>query len=316
MKDIICAQKELDIISTLFVNFLCDLLSEIHIANINMVGIGNSISGGWTAINDNVCPQIEKLHPYLDEKIRNAGINLNLTSFALIGDNSNKKIYEFLSQNPSLSDVKSHFEEVFDFWKKRFSGTPFENYVKKEAAMQYYHDSSVRFKDFYNSNALTITSFNGCTGKFLDNYIRYLFEMLRNKWSFLEEEIEELKKIIQLITSLSEHSYITIGNIPYLSRNYLLFNDLINRVNQRIKRETNIDTRIAYFDQVEIEFINRFNGKIKLDNHPSLALQYETLSKYLLFLMIALPDIMPLPNKEALKDKYNKEISLLRKLKD
>lgn len=305
-------QEELEMTSSLFVKFLCDILGEIHTPNINMVGIGNSISGGWTAVDNNVQPQLEKLHPYLDEKCAKARINLNLASFVNVGNNSNQRIYEFLAQNPSLHDVKEDFKYIFDHWKKKYNGTLFENYVNKEVAMKYYFDSVVRFKDFYKDDTLTITNFNGCTGEFLENSKKYGLEILRNKWTFLDKEIEELKKTIQFVTSLSDYSYMTIGNFPYLTKNYLLINKLIERINQRIQRETSINDKIAFFNRVKIEFINRFNGKMKLDNHPSLALQYETLSEYLLFLISTLPEIMALKNKESLNNKYDKEIALVR----
>ena len=262
MKEITQIQEELEMSSSLFVKFLCDILGEIHTPNINMVGIGNSISGGWTAVDNNVRPQLEKLHPYLDEKCAKARINLNLASFVNIGNNSNQRIYEFLAQNPSLHDVKEDFEYIFDHWKKKYNGTLFENYVDKKAALEYYFDSVVRLKDFYKEDTLTITNFNGCTGEFLENGKKYGLEILRNKWTFLDKEIEELKKTIQLITSLSDYSYMTIGNFPYLTNNYLFMNNLIERINQRIQRETSISDKVAYFNKVKIELINRFNGKI------------------------------------------------------
>lgn len=305
-------QEELEQSSTLFVQFLCDVLGEIHTPNINMVGIGNSISGGWTAIDNNVQPQLEKLHPFLDEKCAKARIHLNLASFVNVGENSNQRIYSFLAQNPSLHDVKEDFEYIFDSWKKKYNGTPFENYVDKKEALKFYFDSDVRFKDFYRGDTLTITNFNGCTGEFLENGQQYTLEILRNKWTFLDKEIEELKKTIQLVTSLSDYSYMTIGNFPYLTKNYLFINNLIERINQRIQKETSISDRLAYFNKVKIEFINRFNGNIKLDNHPSLPLQYETLSEYLLFLISTLPEIMALKNKETIKKKYDKEKALVR----
>lgn len=94
MNDLVSVKNELDIISTLFVEFINDLLEEAKLEKINIVGIGNSISGGWTAVDNDVCPLILKLEPLLRDKSN----DINLSSFALIGNNSNKRIYESLKK--------------------------------------------------------------------------------------------------------------------------------------------------------------------------------------------------------------------------
>ena len=50
-------------------------------------------------------------------------MNIGFKTFSIAGENSNQQIYEFLSQNPTLDDVKKHFFIVFDGWKKTYQGT-------------------------------------------------------------------------------------------------------------------------------------------------------------------------------------------------
>ena len=312
MDDLTRVKNKLDLISTVFVEFICDLLDETKLTKINIIGIGNSISGGWTAVDNDVCPLINKLHPFLTQKSINASIDINLNSFALIGDNSNKRIYEALLKNPSLKEIKTYFEAMFDSWKITYNHTLFENYVNKEIALSYYSDSLARLNDFYNDNELTITNFNGCTGKFLENSLHYFFGILRNNWSFLEDEINYLNKIIIYLTNLSNNSYVTIGNFPYLTHNYLFLNKIINSINKKIKNGTSNLDKIMYFNEIKLELINYKNGKIKIDNHPSLFLQYMSLCNYLLFLITTLPIKMNLENADLLNNKYVKKIESLK----
>lgn len=197
--------------------------------------------------------------------------------------------------------------------EKRFNGTPFENYVDKDIALSYYSDSLVRFNDYYKDGELTITSFNGCTGKFLENSVIYFLNILRNNWAFLEEEIDYLNRIIVYVTGLSTNSYVTIGNFPYITHNYKFLNHIIAVINKKIKEGTNDSDKTMYFDEIKLELVNRFNGKIKIDNHPSLLLQYISLCNYLLFLMSVLPNRMNVENRELLNDKYQEKIDMVRK---
>ena len=312
MDDLTSIKNKLDIISALFIEFICDLLEETKLQKVNLIGIGNSISGGWTAVNNDVCPLIDKLRPFLTQKCINAGIDINLNSFALIGDNSNEKIYESLLSNPSLKDIKDFFESMFDTWKVTYNHTLFENYVDKEIALSYYSDSLTRFNDFYKDDALTITNFNGCTGKFLENSLHYFLEILVNNWSFLEDEINYLNKIIIYLTNLSNNSYVTIGNFPYLTHNYLFLNKIIASINKKIKNGTSNLDKIMYFNEIKLELINHINGKIKIDNHPSLCLQYTSLCNYLLYLIGTLPNKMNIANVDSLNDKYVKKLVAIK----
>ena len=314
MNDLKSIKIKLTLISEYFTKFLCDLLEESKLQKVNLIGIGNSISGGWTAIDNDVCPLIDKLRPFLVNNCLDAGIDINLNSFALIGDNSNEKIYESLLSNPSLKDIKDYFEKIFDSWKEIYNHTLFENCVDKEIALGYYSDSLKRFKDFYRDDELTITNFNGCTGEFLDNSLRNFLNILINNWQFLEDEIDYLNGIIIYLTHLSKNSYITIGNFPYLTHDYVIINRIIATINSKIKEGTkkasSLD-KIMYFDGIKLELINHINGKIKIDNHPSVRLQYISLCHYLLFLMMNLPTKMNLKNGESLRNKYVKKIGAI-----
>lgn len=51
--------EKIEEISDLFVEFLGNILEFTNNDKINLVGIGNSISAGWTAIDNNVQPWIK-----------------------------------------------------------------------------------------------------------------------------------------------------------------------------------------------------------------------------------------------------------------
>lgn len=224
----------LEEISVTFVEFLGNLLEITKTDKINLVGIGNSISAGWTAVDNNVQPWLEKLRPFIERKCKRAGIQLEFGTFSLAGNNSNQQIYEFLKNNPSLADVKIHFMTIFDNWKQKFNGTLFENYVDKERALKYYLDSSKTFSEFYSENTFTISSFHGCTGELLNDTKSIFTKNGLNH--IMQKELLYLQKILLLLQKQSEHSYITIGNFPKMSRGYLfLLNHIISGINEIIK---------------------------------------------------------------------------------
>ena len=307
---IITNKENLELISDLFVEFLCDLLEATNLNKVNMVGIGNSISSGWTATDEcpipDVCPWVLKLENYLVNRCKASEIDMSLGSFAIAGENSNKNIYKFILKNPSLRDTRNRFEYTFDRWQEEFKGGLFENDVAKDIAMSYYPDSLTKIKDYYQDGELTITAFNGCTGEFLTRLEHGLFATR----GFLKEELYYLKMIITYITRLSDHSYITIGNFPYMTRNYLFINNLIAYINRFIKQEAEDKKHVntMYFDGMSMEFFNKYRGKLKLDNHPSTALLYNALGRYLLFLIETLPSQMLIQDVESLKGKYEETV--------
>ena len=311
MNEIIETKQKLDVITIIFTQFLCDVLELVSCENINIVSVGNSISAGWTAIDNNVQPLVEKLHEFMDLKCQRAGINLNLVSFALAGNNSNKNIYEFLIKNPTLGDVKKHFIGIFDEWKSLYNKTPFENYVDKDVALSYYSDSSQRLLDFFNPNTLTIASFNGCTGKFLENPNKYLMDALRGNMSFLIAELNYLDEILRMLSQLSPNSYITVGNFPNIARWWIPFHRIIARINNSIRATATSHNKVLFYDGINIDLVNIFNGKIKIDNHPTILQQYKSLCDYLLFLMENLPEKIKLP--ESIIKKYKQHVLKLKK---
>lgn len=277
--------------------FLGNILELTNTNKINLVGIGNSISAGQTATDNNVQPWIKKLSPYICDKCKKAGADIELASFAIAGDNSNEKIYDFLASNPSLENVRNHFIHIFDSWKTEFNGTFLENYVDKDIALQFYLQYDKKFFDYYNSSSFTITSFNGCTGELLKN-ISLLFQ--RNGLdSILQKELFYLQQILFLVLELSQNSYVTVGNFPKISKKVLaLLNVIITRINKQIEDVTLKNERTMYFDKITLDLIEIFNGKIKIDNHPNLDWQYYSLYQYIIYLMNNLPLYIMKNNKD------------------
>lgn len=59
-----------------------------------------------------------------------------------------------------------------------------------------------------------------------------------------------------------------------------------------------------YFDQIYMDLISLFNGRIKVDNHPNIAWQYTSLYHYIVTLMNTLPIVMMQNDKEHNITKY------------
>lgn len=182
-----------------------------------------------------------------------------------------------------MDDVKKHFSTVFDNWKKVYQGTCLENYVDKDIAMSFYPSGAEHFQDFYDSQALTITSFFGCTGELLNHLDKIIFKMERQL--VFEKEILYLQKIITYVLSLSKNSYMTIGNFPLITRYIPFITSWIQSINQTIQNCTSQYFNTFYFEGVYLDLLNRYQGKLKLDNHPSLEWQYYSLYQYIRFLM-------------------------------
>lgn len=302
----------LEEISSTFIMFLEILLEISKCKQINFVGLGNSISAGWTATDNDVRPWLEKLRPFLESKSKKAGVPLNFGTFSIAGHNSNQEIYEFLKGNPSEADVKKHFIEIFDEWKKEFQGTMFENYVEKEIALSYYADTNKTFLDFYKNDIFTISSFHGCTGELLDHIGEIFYPGGFQK--IFDKELLYLQKIIQFLTKISDHSYLTIGNFPKIGRKSLfVLNYLTCHINKQIEMLTASYDNVMYFDGIYLDLIHTLNGKIKIDNHPNLERQYRSLYHYLVFLMDELPRIM-MEKENGYTEQY-KKLESIKKIK-
>lgn len=79
----------LDEISKVFLNFMDHLMDFLQVEQVYMIGIGNSISAGWTATNNNVCPWLEKFKPFVDSN-NNLGLKIDFKTFSIAGENSNQ----------------------------------------------------------------------------------------------------------------------------------------------------------------------------------------------------------------------------------
>lgn len=287
----------LDDISKVFLKFMDHLMELLQVEQVHMIGIGNSISAGWTAINNNVCPWLEKFKPFVESN-NNLGLKIDFKTFSIAGENSNQQIYEFLRQNPTLDDVQKHFSNVFDGWKRVYQGTCLENYVDKDIAMSFYPSGTEHFQDFYNSQVVTITSFFGCTGELL-NHLNKITSKTERQLVF-EKEILYLQKIIVYVLSLSKNSYMTIGNFPLITRYIPFITSWIQSINRKIQNCTFQHSNTFYFEGIYLDLLNHYQGKLKLDNHPSLEWQYYSLYQYVHFLMQQIP--LALMKKESLKD--------------
>ena len=288
----------LDDISKVFVKFLNHLMEIMEVNQVNLVGVGNSISGGWTAINNNVCPWIEKLKPFID--VNNHDLNIEFANFSIVGNNSNQQIYEFIKNNPSLSEVKKHFSSVFDNWKKVYKGSLLENYVDKEIALSFYLESNNRLLNYYGDDVFTLTTFFGCTGELLDHLNQVKFKEGREK--IFQKEVLYMQKILLYLLSLSKNSYVTIGNFPYISRYIPIISSWIKDINKQIEDCAHHESKTMYFDGVYLDLVTLYNGKLKLDNHPNLRWQYTSLYHYVHFLMQQIP--LLLMKQDTIHDEY------------
>lgn len=289
----------LDDISKVFLSFLNHLMEIVEVNQINLVGAGNSISAGWTAIDNNVCPWIEKLKPFIDAN-NNRGLNIQFANFSIAGNNSNKQIYEFLSTNPSLEQVKEHFSHIFDGWKETYNGTLLENYVDKDVAMSFYPGGFNHLCDYYQSDVFTLTTFFGCTGELLDHLDK--LKSKEGRVSIFKKEILYMQKLVTYLLAQSKNSYVTLGNFPFITRYIPIINSWIKDINKQIENCALNNPRTMYFDGVYLDLVNHYHGKLKLDNHPSLEWQYTSLYHYVEFLMKYLP--LALMRQDTIQDKF------------
>lgn len=293
----------LSLVSNIFIDWTEQVLDINDLEKLSIIGVGNSISSGWSNHSDDVKPLISKLDSYILGKANKRGICITTSSFPIAHNNSNENIYKFLSNNPSLSDVRNYFKQTLDAWKTDFGTTPLKYTIDKQSAINLYPDSDLHLDDFFDERTLSLVNFNGFTGEFLSNIKGGLTNAIDRELFFME-------KIIELFLSKSNNSYMTVGNFPVFPKANPL-NILINKkVNSRIqelisKSNKVVPGRVMYFDKTYLNFINlkddealnileairkaRSLSIIKIDNHPNTKLQYLYLSRYLLFIMQVLP---------------------------
>ena len=136
-----------------------------------MLGLGNSISAGWSAINNDVKPLVNKLEDFIMPYSIKYDVPINIRSYILAANNCNQNIYELLKENPDLKKIHDLFLETFLEWKRDFKDTPFENYVDKEIALAFYPENNVKLKDNFGEDKVTFSFFNGSTGLFCNEYV-------------------------------------------------------------------------------------------------------------------------------------------------
>ena len=284
------AKIRLNNLSLKLVAELAKRKEQEEIKEINMLGLGNSISAGWSAINNDVKPLVNKLEDFIMPYSIKYDVPINIRSYILAANNSNQNIYELLKENPDLKRIHALFLETFLEWKRDFKDTPFENYVDKEIALAFYPENNVKLKDNFGEDKVTFSFFNGSTGLFCNEYVaisknpswqeakKILTKEGRKK--ILLEEQKYLIYIRDFLLKQSKSSYVTIGNFPYCSTPLGAFiNPIFKEFNNHIKSTTNLE-RTSFYNGITIAFIEQYEGKLKLDNHPTIEEQYTSLVGY------------------------------------
>lgn len=265
------------------------IMQEKHeFGKVNLIGIGNSISAGWSKVDQDVMPFVNKFGKIYKDTVNDNMIETH--SFTIMDKNSNQAIYEFLLQNPTLTEVYEVFEKDFRAFKKifRFRLSPFRNKIDWEIAKTLYEKSELTFEDCYKKDDINISLFNGFTGGLLFEPQKILTKEGREETFNIE--IIYAKKIIDLLKELN--SYIIIGNFPEFSTKLGdKLNKLIDEFNEKIKEFT-IEEKITYLNYVTLQGFQKYNGKACIDNHPTIDEQYTSLYRYINYLYkIYLPNI-------------------------
>ncbi len=286
------ARKKLEILSEKFISFLTALAEVENKNKFRMIGLGNSISLGWSAISNNVEPLLEKCKEYLLEKSTKSGLDLAISSYSFASHNSNKEIFEAISKNISLDEIREIFDKTFDEWKNDFAKTPFENYVDKEKAMMFYPGGNQRILDIPKEDSISIFHYNGFTGAMLEEIVGFIFSKSKRQ-AIIKSDLEYLRQTIEIIQLLKGTNYFTVGNFPYVSTPIgALLNQKISKLNEKIKLEISSIPNTSYYDKTTLAGFQKYNGKIKIDNHPSIDEQYTNLVNYLMYLMESIPKMM------------------------
>lgn len=284
------AKTKLGKLSEELVKKLSQLQHQEKYDQIVLLGVGNSIAAGWSATNNNVNPLVNKLDEFILPYAKQYDIDIAIHSYTLASHNTNDKIYKLLLQDPSLDTIRERFEQSFDEWKEIFANTAFENYVDKEEAMKFYLEGTQKFSDNFGENLLTLTFFNGCSGLVLEKLNLIIQQpnlqsiktiITKNGRSKLyKEEVKYLTLIRDYILSQSTHSYLTIGNFPYINTmSGLIVNPIIDEFNHHISSVANHE-RTDFYDGMSLSFFQDYNEKIKVDNHPTVSEQYSSLIGY------------------------------------
>ena len=99
------AKIRLNNLSLKLVAELAKRKEQEEIKEINMLGLGNSISAGWSAINNDVKPLVNKLEDFIMPYSIKYDAPINIRSYILAANNSNQNICELLKENPDLKRI-------------------------------------------------------------------------------------------------------------------------------------------------------------------------------------------------------------------
>ncbi len=272
--------------SDLFFKNLEEYLKLMKIEKVNFVGIGNSLSAGWSAIDQDVRPFILKLQEIMKDQIIKKGFDISFYNYALAANNSNEKILNFLQGNPTEKDVKHHFINDVNQWKKKFDNTLLENYIDLNKALDFYPNSNTAFKNVYCDNILTFTLLNSCTGGFLESLKK---KKLKDMKDSFKKDKEYLVSIIDYLKQLKKENInlISVGNFPYISTSSgVLINKLIDYLINDDIQKICLNNNVTYFNKNQIALFQKYKNPhtiaygIKVDNHPRMDEQYTVLYYY------------------------------------
>lgn len=291
------SKEILDNLTKAFVPFLEHLMEILEVNRINLVGTGNEVSAGYVNEHTPLIPWLDKLKPYIDVH-NNTGLDINIASYSLLKRNSNARIYQFLNQNPSVEDVKTQVES--DLMKQKLG--------YDLSIIDKYSFEGDFFNSMYSNDYLTITNFIGCTGEFLQHLDKAVFKSYRMK--ILEKEMLYLSKILSKLIVKSEHSYVTVSNIPTPSHYVPLISSKIKKINEEIEGKSLVYLYTMFFDGFTHDLKQETQkGKYKLSFIPDIEDQYQALCKYIEFLMKQFPILL-------MKEESNRDpMVLMRKYK-
>ena len=287
----------LDNLTKAFVPFLEHLMEILEVNRVNLVGVGNEVSAGFVNSSIPFTPWLDKLDPFIKAH-NNTGLDINIGSYSLLKNNSNFRIYRYLNSNPSGIDVKENMMKELRSQKGGYDLSILDNYPEKD----------IRFSNMYGDNIFTITNFIGSTGEILQHLDKAALKSSRMK--MFEKEMLYFSKILSKLIVQSEHSYITVSNVPTPTRYVPLISSKIKKVNKEIEDKALAHLYTMFFDGFTHDLMQKDqNGKNKLSFIPDEEDQYQALCKYVEFLMQQLPILL-------MREEQNRDpMVLMRKYK-
>lgn len=286
----------LDNLTKAFVPFLEHLMEILEVNRVNLVGVGNEVSAGFVNSSTPFTPWLDKLEPFIEA--HNTGLDINIATYSLLKKNSNLRIYQFLNGNPTGMDVK---DNMIDALRSQKAG--YDLSILKD-----YPDQATSFSNMYGDDIFTITNFIGSTGEILQHLDKAALKS--NRMKMFEKEMLYFSKILSKLIVQSEHSYITVSNVPTPTRYVPLVSSKIKKVNKEIEDKALAHLYTMFFDGFTHDLMQKDqNGKNKLSFIPDEEDQYQALCKYVEFLMQQLPILL-------MREEQNRDpMVLMRKYK-